>query len=146
MAQCRCQPVHHFALRAGRVVHTNIERGRCGELSDVPQDSNAILFVNSVGIARRWVCAGATRANPADEAVPLWPVDTGKSYDNGYAGMTPKACFGLKEAPAGKAGRLGHAGFVDPFALILPVDTGTGDENDAGTRIPGCRKGLKQSC
>ncbi len=133
----RGEPSGDGVASSGLVVDAEVDGAGVLQEQEVPERAGAVVTVDAVGIAGMVFVAGRFVERPFDHAGPAGAVDAAKPQHHGRNGTAEDEALPLEEAKAARAYRSGWGVFVHPLAVLLAVDAGAGDEDEAPKSVPG---------
>jgi hypothetical protein len=114
----------------GFVVHTEVDRGGVGQEDEVAEGAGAVVAVDAVGVPGL-VFFGRSAERALYRAGPSGPVDTAQAEDGRGEGAAEREAFSFEEAFATSGFGLGRGFLVYPLAVLLGVDAGARNEDEA---------------
>jgi hypothetical protein len=113
------------------VIHAEVDRIGILKEQEMPERAGAVVAVDAVCVAGRVYLAGLFAERAFDRAGPAGAVDAAEPQNHGGDGAAEDEALPFEEATAARAPRLRRRIFVHPLAILLAVDAGAGDEDEA---------------
>ena len=119
------------------MVHAEVEWVWVSKEQEVPERAGAVVAVDAVGVASRVYLAGLFAERAFDRAGPAGPIDAAESQHHGGDGAAEDEALPFEKATPARALGLSRRAFVNPPAVLLTVDAGAGDEDEAPENVMG---------
>lgn len=131
LAEAGGEPFGDGSAVGGLVVYAEVDGFRVGEKEEVAEGAGAVVAVNAVGVLGRGVLRGWGTQGAFDHAGPAGPVDAAEPQHRRPKRSPENQLLPFEEALSGGVGGFRRRDLVYPFPVLLAVDPGAGDEDEA---------------